>query len=237
MADPLERLLARVPAQSRKAKHPWVTLSYAQSLDGSIGTSSRKPLPLSGPEALAVTHRLRAAHDAILVGIGTVIADNPLLTVRHADGDHPQPVILDSHLRIPREASLWSHPKPPLIACVAAANSLLKLELESAGGRVLSLPSGAYGRVSLPALLDRLGQLGVESLIVEGGSEVITSFVRERLADALVITIAPVLVGGLRAPQDLGSSHLRPLPRLQDPDWAEFGSDILVWGEIGWPAE
>jgi len=237
MADPLERLLARVPTQSGKARRPSVTLSYAQSLDGSIGTASRKPLSLSGPESLAAAHHLRAAHDAVLVGIGTVISDNPQLTVRHATGEHPQPVILDSHLRIPREASLWKHPKPPLIACLATANRERRRELEAAGGRVIALPASPDGRVSLPAMLDRLSQLGIGTLMVEGGAQVVTSFVREKLADALAITVAPALVGGLQAIESLGLEKREGLPTLNNPDWGAFGSDLMVWGEIGWPAE
>jgi len=237
MADPLERLLARVPAQSGRARRPSVTLSYAQSLDGSIGTASRKPLPLSGPESLAAAHHLRAAHDAVLVGIGTVVSDNPQLTVRHATGEHPQPVILDSHLRIPREASLWDHPKPPLIACLATANRERRRELEAAGGRVIALPASPEGRVSLPAMLDRLSQLGIGTLMVEGGAQVITSFVREQLADALAITVTPALVGGLQAIEGLGLDKRERLPTLRDPGWGAFGSDLMVWGEIVWPVQ
>jgi 3,4-dihydroxy 2-butanone 4-phosphate synthase/GTP cyclohydrolase II len=237
MTDPLERLLARVPAQSGRAGRPSVTLSYAQSLDGSIGTASRKPLPLSGPESLAAAHHLRAAHNAVLVGIGTVVSDNPQLTVRYATGEHPQPVILDSHLRIPREASVWKHPKPPLIACLATTNRERRQELEAAGGRIIDLPPSPEGRVSLPALLDRLRQLGIETLMVEGGAQVITSFVREKLADALAITVAPALVGGLQAIGALGPEKLEMLPTLNDPGWGAFGSDLMVWGEIVWPAE
>jgi 3,4-dihydroxy 2-butanone 4-phosphate synthase/GTP cyclohydrolase II len=237
MAGPLENLLARVPSVIEGARRPSVTLSYAQSLDGSIGTASRKPLPLSGPESLAATHHLRAAHDAVLVGIGTVVSDNPQLTVRYATGEHPQPVVLDSHLRIPREASLWKHPKPLLIACLATASRERRQELEAAGGRVIALPPSPEGRVSLPALLDRLTQLGIETLMVEGGAQVITSFVREKLADALAITVTPALVGGLQAIEGLGPEKLQLLPTLNDPGWGAFGSDLMVWGEIVWPAQ
>lgn len=237
MASPLESLLARVPAVVDRARRPSVTLSYAQSLDGSIGTASRKALPLSGPESLAATHHLRAAHEAILVGIGTLIADNPLLTVRHAEGEHPQPVILDSHLRISREAAVWKHPKPPLLACLTTANRERRQELETAGARVMPLPASPEGRVSLPALLDRLGQLGFRSLMVEGGARVITSFVREQLANALAITVAPALVGGLSAIEHLGPERLELLPAINDPGWGAFGPDLMVWGEIVWPTE
>jgi len=237
MAGPLEDLLARVPTVVERARRPSVTLSYAQSLDGSIGTASRKPLALSGPESLAAAHHLRAAHEAVLVGIGTVLSDNPQLTVRHASGEHPQPVILDSHLRIPREASLWNHPKPPLIACLANANRERRIEVEAAGGRVIALPPSPEGRVSLPALLERLRQLGIESLMVEGGARVLTSFLRERLADSLALTISPTLAGGLPALEGMGQENSHRLPKLHAPGWGSFGSDLILWGEIVWPAE
>ncbi len=234
MVNPLDQLLARVPARNKSAKRPSVTISFAQSLDGSIASRSHRPLPLSGPESMNMTHRLRAAHDAILVGIGTVVADNPLLTVRLEEGQHPQPVILDTHLRTPLEASVLQHPKPPLIACSAGSNVDRVHELDAAGARVLAIAAGPDGRVSLPALLQRLAQLGFGTLMVEGGSQVITSFVRERLADALVITVSPWLVGGLHAVEDLGQESLKRLPRLLDPGWGKFGSDFVVWGELEW---
>src|SRR5690606_10285843 len=89
---------------------PFVTLSYAQSLDGSIAIRSGEPLVLSGPESLCFTHHLRSIHDGILVGIGTVLSDDPQLTVRHCEGESPQPIVLDSQLRIPSTARLCCLP-------------------------------------------------------------------------------------------------------------------------------
>src|SRR5512133_2370683 len=100
--SPLEELLSDAGREGR----PLVTLSYAQSLDGSLAAQRGTPLALSGPQSMELTHRLRAAQDAILVGIGTVLSDNPRLTVRLVEGSQPQPVILDSHLRFPLNANL-----------------------------------------------------------------------------------------------------------------------------------
>ena len=106
------RLLERRAELARQnTGRPFVTLTYAQSLDGSIARVPGKRLQLSGPEAQAMTHRLRAVNDAILVGIGTVLADNPRLTVRLAEGSDPQPVILDSKLRFPLDANLPTEPE------------------------------------------------------------------------------------------------------------------------------
>lgn len=231
MGDPLDRLLARVPATGIKARRPSVTISYAQSLDGSIASASGKPLSLSSRGTLEMTHRLRAAHDAILVGIGTILADNPQLTVRHVDGEHPQPVILDTYLRTPNEASILEHPKPPIIAAGRTPNRVRAQELEQAGGRVLSLPTREEGLVELTALMERLRQLGLASVMVEGGTRVISSFLRDQLADCMVVTIAPSLVAGKRAIEDLAQDSL---PRLGEPEWAAFGPDLVVWGEVEW---
>jgi 3,4-dihydroxy 2-butanone 4-phosphate synthase/GTP cyclohydrolase II len=222
-----------------------VTLTYAQSLDGSISAVRGKPLPLSGPESARLTHRLRAAHDAILVGIGTVLADDPRLDVRHVEGRNPQPVILDSRLRIPLNAKLLQglsgQDRPPLIATTERASEAKAAALEASGARVLCLPSFEDGRVSLPGLMQSLKTWGVGSLMVEGGARVITSFLRRRLVDFILLTIAPILVGGLRAVEGSHGSENSPMgspfPRIRNGDWTRLGEDLVFWGEPVWPAE
>lgn len=213
------------------SSHPIVTLAFAQSLDGSLAAASSRPLALSGPAALRYTHSLRAAHDAILVGIGTVLADNPRLTVRHAAGAHPQPIVLDSRLRFPLEAALLRHPARSVwIAATPAADAGRQAALEAAGARVLRLPAREDGRVSLLALLDALAQRGVQRLMVEGGAAVITAFLQARLVDRLSVTIAPRLVGGLRAPTaPVEVTVRRPVYQILDDDMVlegtpEFGT-------------
>src|SRR5262249_3832268 len=97
-------LVQRAAAHPRRTGRPFVTLSYAQSVDGSIAARPGQPLALSGAQSMTLTHQLRVAHDAILVGIGTVLADNPRLTVRLVEGKNPQPIVADSHLRFPLSA-------------------------------------------------------------------------------------------------------------------------------------
>ncbi|MBI3242423.1 MAG: dihydrofolate reductase family protein [Chloroflexi bacterium] len=201
---------------------PLITLSYAQSVDGSIAAAPGQPLTLSGPEAMKLTHELRASHDAILVGIGTVLADNPRLNVRLASGPQPQPVVLDSHLRFPLNANLLNHPKPPIIAAADHADAQLQAALELAGAKVIRFPTSDGGHVQLPALLAWLSQTGIKSLMVEGGSGVITSFLSARLVDRVIITIAPRFVGGLRAvsaPCDLA---------LRNVTYRTLGADLIV---------
>ena len=111
--DQIEEILSGVADHRQRTGCPFVTLSYAQSLDGCIVAQPGQPLALSGAQSLILTHKLRAAHDAILVGIGTVLADNPRLDVRLAPGPDPQPVVVDSRLRFPLNANLLQQPPYP----------------------------------------------------------------------------------------------------------------------------
>jgi GTP cyclohydrolase II len=213
----------------RRFDRPLVMLSYAQSLDGSIAARRGERLVLSGPESKALTHRLRAANDTILVGIGTVLADDPRLTARLAEGANPQPIVVDSSLRFPPDARLLDHPThKPWIATSEHADPARASALEEADAVVLRLPEGADGRVDLGALLDQLGQRGVASLMVEGGAAIITSFLAGRLADQLVLTIAPRLVGGLNALDQPLANGLD----LHDTLYWQAGADMIVWGYL-----
>jgi GTP cyclohydrolase II len=228
---PIEKLLADAADHRQQTGRPLVTLSYAQSLDGSIAARRGEPLQLSGPESMALTHRLRLAHDAILVGIGTVLADNPRLNARLVEGDDPQPVVLDSRLRTPLNARLLQGDCKPWIATLADAQVERRVQLERLGARVFPLPSGEAGGVSLPHLLELLGGLGIRSLMVEGGARVISAFIRQRLVDRLVVTIAPRLVGGLRAfEMKVDNRQIVPLPRLHKVGYEQLGEDLIAWG-------
>lgn len=205
---------------------PLVTLSYAQSLDGSLTAVAGQPLDLSGPESMLFTHQLRAAHEAILVGIGTVLTDNPRLTAHRVGGPHPQPIVLDSRLRFPLTARLLAHPHGVWIATTEAAPANVQSELETKGARVIRLASDKRGRVSLPALLEWLGESGINSMMVEGGAEVITAFLSAGLANRVALTIAPRFVGGLNAlrlPCDM---------RLQNVRYQVLGNDVIVEGDL-----
>jgi GTP cyclohydrolase II len=232
--DQVEDLLARVAGHRQRTARPFVTLSYAQSLDGCIAARPGQPLALSGPQSLTLTHKLRAAHDAILVGIGTVLADNPRLNVRLVRGSNPQPVVVDSQLRFPLRANLLQKSPLPWIATGQQADENRQRALEATGARVLRLPTRADGRVNLGVLLERLGDLAINSLMVEGGARIITSFLSEQLADHLILTIAPTLVGGLHAVGDLGKSKPACFPRLRDWRYERLGEDLILSGRLAW---
>lgn len=215
-----------------KDGRPFVTLSYAQSLDGSITRQRGEPMALSGQESMTLTHQLRTGHDAILVGIGTVLADNPRLTVRLVSGPDPQPVIVDSQLRLPLTAKLLTeHPHKPIIATTETAASQKEAALIALGATVLRLPATANGQVSLPHLLACLHKRGIRSLMVEGGAGIITSFLAGRLVDRLVITVAPLLVGGLNA---VGNLNGHGLPELKNPQTQWLGKDMILSGDVSW---
>jgi GTP cyclohydrolase II len=235
LLEQIKRLLQDAARHRRQRGRPFVTLSYAQSLDGSIAAHPGHPLALSGPQSMIFTHSLRALHDAILVGIGTVLADNPRLSVRLVDGKSPQPVIVDSRLRFPPYAELLRPGRAPWIATSHEADPQRQEALEAAGARVLRLP-GQNGWVDLTSLLDHLGQQGVNLLMVEGGAQIISSFLASRLVDQVVLTIAPLLVGGLRVVDHQGPFPLQRFPRLRHLSYQQLGDDLVLRGEPDWGA-
>ena len=228
-------VLKTAPAHRRRTGRPLVTLSYAQSLDGSIADRPGRPLTLSGDESMILTHGLRSSHEAILVGIGTVLADNPRLNVRLVSGNSPQPVIVDSRLRFPPYANLLRNGRSPWIVTNEGADRERQEALEATGARVIRLPA-SNGLVDLTALLERLAEMGLNSLMVEGGAQIITSFLASRLVDQVILTIAPLLVGGLRVVDNLGYSSLRRFPRLSNLIYQRLGEDLVLMGEPDWEA-
>lgn len=213
---------------------PFVTLSYAQSLDGSLTDEAGRPFPLSGAQSLRLTHKLRASHDAILIGIGTLLADDPQLTVRLVDGPDPQPIVVDSHLRFPPTARLLRHPnRPPWIVTTETAVSPHQSTLEAAGARLLRLPAAADGRIDLAAMLSRLLALGIQSVMVEGGARIISSLLAQQLVDRVVLTIAPLFVGGLNVLHGWQRPLQAPqLPRLRHLRYQRLGDDMVVYGDL-----
>jgi 3,4-dihydroxy 2-butanone 4-phosphate synthase/GTP cyclohydrolase II len=234
-------LAARVRLlQERALQHfdqagtPFFTLAYAQSLDGSLAAAPGEPLALSGQASLTLTHALRAAHDAILVGVGTVLADDPRLTVRLVAGADPQPVILDSTLRTPATARLLDHPRGVRILTTERSRECDRATLAAHGAEIMVLPADATGRVALPALRDALARRGVRSVMVEGGAAVLSAFVAAHLANYAVVTLAPRLVGGLHA---FTHSVNGAAPHLAQVAYTQAGDDLIVWGEPQWRTE
>jgi riboflavin-specific deaminase-like protein len=215
-------------------RRPFVTVSYAQSLDGSIASANRQQMQLSGAESMRLTHQLRALNHSILVGIGTVLADNPSLTTRLVAGDNPQPVILDTNLRTPPEANLVN--RQDLSTWIANGNhgsgdrcSMLRQK----GASLISCRCGDDGLIDLEALMEELVKRQIDSLMVEGGARVITSFIRWKLVDLFVVTVSPKFVGGLPV-IDTSSFQSTSFLQLEDVHYQTSGEDLIIWARPNW---
>jgi len=228
---------------------PWVMAKAACSLDGKIATVGGESQWLTGEAARAYGHRLRHQADAILVGINTVLSDDPQLTTRlpfrktenrkpktENRGKDPIRVVLDSRLRLPLTSRLLhlNSPAPTWVACTDAAPPQKVREVERLGAEVLVLPQAA-GRVSLPDLLRFLGGRQVQSLLVEGGAEVLGSFFDQNLVQLFHFFYAPKFLGGQRARGVLGGQgvvHLLDAPQAGNLTVRRFGPDLLLSGYL-----
>lgn len=224
----IEHWLTSQKGDSDSAKRPFVTLSYAQSWDGSITTRAGESLGLSCPESMRLTHQLRSLHDGILVGIGTVLTDDPQLTVREWPGSNPQPIVLDSRLRMPPTARLCQRADKDCWVL-----TLLRDDNEFVGkAEIITLEGDDEGRVNLQEALTLLWEKGIKSLMVEGGSQVITAFLKAQLADVLVLTIAPTLVGGYKGVGNLEIGCKSRLPQIRPLHSQMLGDDLIMWGNL-----
>jgi diaminohydroxyphosphoribosylaminopyrimidine deaminase/5-amino-6-(5-phosphoribosylamino)uracil reductase len=176
---------------------PFVTLKIAQTLDGKIATASGESQWITGPEARREGHRLRDMNDAIIVGIKTVLKDNPSLTARIPKGRDPVRVIIDSSLRIPENAKVitQSSAAQTIVATLTHAPKAKIKKLQDAGAEVL-IVKARQGRVDLPDLMRKLGAKGIMSVLMEGGAEVNASAIRAGIVDKVVLFIAPMLMTG-----------------------------------------
>jgi 3,4-dihydroxy 2-butanone 4-phosphate synthase/GTP cyclohydrolase II len=236
VGDVLDDVTAAERARGDRRAWPFVTLAWAQSVDGSIALEAGRGLLLSSAESLVLTHAVRASHDAILVGIETVLADDPQLSVRHWPGRSPAPVVLDSQLRTPPGARVLGGVgvgRVVRIACTSVADEARVPALAERGAEVLRLPAWANGWVDLVALMDALGAAGVRRLMVEGGARVLTSFLRAGLGDYAAVTVAPRFLGGLAAVGGLGG--VRP-PRFAHVATHRLADDLVLAGPLEWSA-
>jgi diaminohydroxyphosphoribosylaminopyrimidine deaminase / 5-amino-6-(5-phosphoribosylamino)uracil reductase len=217
---------------------PVVTLSYAQTLDGRLATSTGSSQWISSPESLRFSHELRANHDAIMVGVGTVCKDDPRLTVRFAAGRNPLRVVVDSTLRTPLTAAVLTKGAAPstVLAVTDRAPAVKCDRVRALGAAVLCLPTDAGGGVDLFALLAALHRRGVGSVLVEGGARVITALLQARLADRLVVCVAPKILGaGIEAVGDLGIRELARTLLMTDTSVTPYGVDLVLDGRIEYP--
>lgn len=230
----------------RETGRPFVVAKFAASLDGKIAATSGDSRWVSGPETLAWSHELRTRIDAIAVGVNTVLVDDPQLTARPVlrraqdearaeslAAQQPLRVVLDSRGRTPRDAKAIACGTPALVATTGASSEAWRRELSDAGATVAVLASDAEGRVSLPALLDRLGADGAMTLLIEGGGVLLGSCFDERLVNKVHAVIAPIVIGGAGAPVAVagrGAERMADALRLRDVTTEHLGGDLLVTG-------
>jgi len=208
---------------------PFVLLKLAMTLDGRVALSGRRYL--AGAPALRFVHRSRARMDAVLVGVGTVLADDPELTVRLVRGRDPLRVILDTNARTPASSHVVSGPDPARTIIVVAddADPARTDALCARGVSIVRLPRGADGHVDLAAALGCLAARGVNSVLVEGGPGVATALLRDRLVDRL-LTIQTPLVGG-SGPRAFG--ELGPVQTAGRVTVRRLGDDIAISADLG----
>ena len=217
---------------------PAVTLGYAQTLDGRLATSTGESRWISAPESLRLSHQLRAEHDAIMVGVGTALKDDPRLTVRLVAGRSPLRVVVDSTLRTPPTAAVLTDGASPgtVLAVTDRAPAAKRDEVRALGATVLCLPADTGGRVDLASLLTALHDRGVRSVLVEGGAGMITALLRARLVDRLVVCVAPKILGsGIEAVGDLGISELARTLIVADAAVTPYGADLVLDGRVDYP--
>ncbi|MEE9458748.1 MAG: RibD family protein, partial [Candidatus Bathyarchaeia archaeon] len=201
--------------------------------DGCISKDKNKSMVLSDEESMILTHQIRSIHDAILVGIGTVLTDDPQLTVRKVQGKNPQPIILDTNLKLPPNAKLLKETNSPWI--ISGKDSDVKKQkiLEDLGAKVFRLPV-KNNNIDLHRLISKLVNENIGSVMVEGGAEIISSFMVDKLADFVVSTVTPTIIGRGVRPLEQVPIKMDKMISLQNAKYVQIGKDLIVFGVPRW---
>ncbi|MFC2039253.1 bifunctional diaminohydroxyphosphoribosylaminopyrimidine deaminase/5-amino-6-(5-phosphoribosylamino)uracil reductase RibD, partial [Chloroflexota bacterium] len=215
---------------------PFVTAKFAMSMDSKIATRSGDSRWISGEGSRERAHELRHAADAIMVGVNTVVCDDPQLTARGKDGRcwvrQPVRVIVDSGARTPATARLFGEGGRTIVAATAAASRDKVDKLRQGGAEVLRVP-GRDGLVDLKALMWELGAKGIIGILVEGGSTLFGSLFEEGLVDKVVAFVAPVIIGGMEAKVAVGgrgAERIAQAVRLRHVSVERIGDDVMICG-------
>ncbi|KAI1201651.1 dihydrofolate reductase-like domain-containing protein [Nemania serpens] len=240
---------------------PFVTLTFATSLDSALALGPGIRTALSGPQSKAMTHYLRSRHDAICVGAGTAIADDPGLNSRLATGDtvtarQPRPIVIDprlrwdftAHSKVIRLAREGKGLAPYVVTLEREPPAHKKGILEDVGGKFIVLNTGSGGggggedvtggprRLDWRVILSAVRREGLRSIMIEGGAEVINSLLSEHanLVDSVIVTIAPLWLGkgGVTVSPPRSGGADRPVARLSDTTWMPLGDDVVLCGKI-----
>jgi diaminohydroxyphosphoribosylaminopyrimidine deaminase / 5-amino-6-(5-phosphoribosylamino)uracil reductase len=232
LLEPEARRLNAFYIKHRTAGLPFVILKWAQSLDGRIASASGDSRWITGEAARGRAHGLRARVDAVMVGAGTVLADDPRLTVRMAEGRDPARIVLDSALRVPVESRVFG-PGRAIVAATGRADEERARRLGERGVEVWRLPE-REGRVDLRALMAELGRRDFLSVMIEGGAEVAASALREGVVDQVWAFVAPALIGaGKGAIGELGVAKIADAFGLEEMEVERVGEDWLCVARVG----
>jgi len=219
---------------------PYVTLKLALSLDGRIATRTGHSKWVTGAEARRRVHALRAQSDAVAIGIGTALADDPRLTVRDAPGPSPMRIVFDTKLRIGTDSKLVATAREVPTWVIASHDAPMSAEeaLVSKGVEVMRAATSPEGRIDVRSALEALAQRGVVTLMIEGGAELAGSFLAAKLADELHVFVSPILLGPrarAAAVDWAGPDMVTQAPRIASAKWELVGDDAHVYGMLVYP--
>ena len=215
-----------------KAKRPFVILKVAMSVDGRIATTSGDSKYITSKEARAYVHQLRTEVDAVMVGVNTVLKDNPELTPRLVKGKDPIKIVVDSTLKIPKNSNLMKEPSKLIIAATNRAPKAEIKKLEQKGVKVIVTKSNK-GMVDLNELMKQLGKLEIITVMIEGGTQVNSSAIKEGIVDKVLIFAAPKIIGnGKGAIGNLGIKRISNAIDIKNPVMRRIDRDLLIEGYL-----
>lgn len=215
-----------------KTKRPFVILKIAMSADGKIATSTGDSKYITSKEARAYVHQLRSEVDAVMVGLHTVLRDNPELTPRLFKGKDPLKIVVDSHLKIPRNCNLMKDPSKLIIATTNKAPKSEMKRLQQKGVNVIIVKS-KKGMVDINDLIKQLGKHEITSVMIEGGSQLNSSAIKEGVVNKVLMFTAPKIIGnGIGAIGNLGIKKIKKAIDLKNPVCRKIGRDVMIEGYL-----
>jgi diaminohydroxyphosphoribosylaminopyrimidine deaminase/5-amino-6-(5-phosphoribosylamino)uracil reductase len=218
----------------QRTGRPWVVLKLAQTLDGRIATHSGDSRWITGEKARTHAHRWRSWVDAIMIGAGTVLADDPRLTVRHVKGHNPRPLVIDGRLRVSPQAQVFARPDTVLVTDVAHTHQTLR-PFSERGVQLWPFCTGAAG-IDLQEVMQRAAAEEITSILIEGGGRLAAAALDARIVDQVMIFIAPRILGeGIAAVADLRIINIAQALNLTDVHIRRLGVDLLYTAEVSYP--
>ena len=214
-------------------KLPYVTLKAAQTLDGKIADDSGRSKWISCTASRRYVHKLRAKYDAVMVGIGTVKKDDPSLTVRLTEGRNPKRIVIDTRLDLKLSQSLFLNNHDHNIIVVTSKESKKKVgkikKLLAHGAQIIYVKESSSNKINLKVALQELAKINITSILVEGGSEIFTSFVKQKLFDDILVFITPKIIGsGLSVVNNLGINGIKQSLKVKIASAEKIGDDVLL---------